>query len=100
MIEKRLLSSVTALLLSASLWFGLNRSAQADSFTVISPMSTLRSDHTATLLSNGKLLVAGGAFISTAELFDPGTGTWKPTGSMTTNRGLHTATLLSNGKVL
>jgi len=59
--------------------------------------------HTATLLPNGKVLVAGGVFLvdySSAELYDPATETWTATGSMTGSRYDHTATLLPNGKVL
>lgn len=86
--------------------------ATGSNFTVIPPAANLtqeRNDHTATLLPNGKVLVAGGYGVSinglgfptnTAELFDPATGRWTPTGSMTNSHGLHTATLLLNGKVL
>src|SRR5262245_49511078 len=60
-------------------------------------MNGRRMDHTATLLPNGKVLVAGGinrnATLSSAELFDPLAGTWTPTGSMTTQRLAHTSTL-------
>jgi Kelch motif/Galactose oxidase, central domain len=67
-------------------------------------LSTERSKHTATLLSSGKVLVAGGqsggASLSSAELYDPATGLWSMTGSMGTARYDHTATLLPNGKVL
>jgi hypothetical protein len=62
-----------------------------------------RDTHTATLLSNGKLLVAGGYNgnpVSTTELYDPAKGTWAATGSLATARQNHTATLLMNGKVL
>ena len=64
-----------------------------------------RYQHTATLLNNGKVLVAGGYNagnppLATAELYDPSTGLWTPTGSLATARAIHTATLLSNGKVL
>jgi hypothetical protein len=64
-----------------------------------------RRFHTATLLANGKVLVAGGAGFngeirSTAELYDPSTGIWTATGDLTTPRAGHTATLLSNGMVL
>src|SRR5439155_14869814 len=62
------------------------------------------SGHTATLLPNGKVLVAGGGDINgihaSAELYDPASGTWSATGSLTTSRSGHTATLLPNGKVL
>ncbi|MFC1679466.1 kelch repeat-containing protein, partial [Elusimicrobiota bacterium] len=66
-------------------------------------MSKVRGAHTATLLPNGKVLVAGGdgtVSPSTAELYDPSAGTWTGTGSMSESRGYHTATLLPNGKVL
>ena len=60
--------------------------------------------HTATLLPSGKVLVAGGSNsgcnLSSAELYDPATGTWSSTGSLVTARVGHTATLLPTGKVL
>ena len=63
--------------------------------------------HTATLLPDGTVLVAGGIKPSltgpaykTAKLYDPVTGTWKPTGDMNRGRYSHIATLLPNGEVL
>src|SRR5439155_245673 len=64
---------------------------------------TARTRHTATLLPNGKVLVAGGnngPALSSAELYDPATGMWAATGSLGTARERPTATLLPNGKVL
>lgn len=63
--------------------------------------------HTATLLSDGRVLVAGGCRTSTctivfasAEIYDPRSGTWSVTGSMHEPRDAQTATLLPSGQVL
>jgi hypothetical protein len=74
-------------------------------FTYTGSMNTARTDHTATLLPNGKVLVVGGnsnsgIASSSAELYDSASGTWTATGSLNTGRQFHTATLLPNGKVL
>ncbi|HTY88171.1 MAG TPA: kelch repeat-containing protein, partial [Candidatus Acidoferrum sp.] len=77
--------------------------AQAGVWVTNGPMVTARYNHTATLLPNGKVLVAGGwngSYLASAELYDPATGSWTHTGTMATNRCYHTATLLPNGKVL
>jgi len=69
-------------------------------------MSEARSSHTATLLPDGSVLVAGGSApslgtsINSAEIFDPALGTWSVTGHLATARNIHTATLLPDGKVL
>jgi hypothetical protein len=74
-------------------------------FLLTGSMATPRRFHTATLLPNGKVLVAGGQNavytpVASAELYDPSTGTFSATGNMAVPRAGHTATLLSNGKVL
>ncbi len=71
------------------------------------PMNYARLNPTATLLKNGKVLVVGGysvdsycCALSSAELFDPKTGTFSTTGFMAVARRNHTATLLKDGRVL
>jgi WD40 repeat protein len=66
-------------------------------------LNNARQYHTATLLPNGKVLVAGGGnpnAISSAELYDPFAGTWTATASLTTPRQSHAEILLANGMVL
>ena len=68
-------------------------------------LNVARERHTATLLSGGEVLVAGGDMglsnlTATAELYDPATEHWIFTGSLNTARNYHTATLLFDGRVL
>ena len=67
-------------------------------------MNTYHANHSATLLPNGKVLIAGGAsntgILASAEFYDPTTGIFSPTGSMNTAREGQKTTLLPNGKVL
>src|SRR5262249_50552088 len=69
-------------------------------------MHDARAMHTATLLSDGRVLVAGGdndgfgTILASAEIFNPASGTWTATGNMTAVRKGQTATLLSDGRVL
>jgi hypothetical protein len=77
-------------------------------WTATGSLNTPRYHHTETLLPNGKALVAGGVYatdtnltgLSSAELYDPVTGTWAATGAMNSSRSQHSATSLPNGKVL
>ena len=66
-------------------------------WTATSDMIQARDGHTATLLPDGRVLVAGGR---SAELYDPSTGRWTATGDMTEPYFGHTATLLLDGTVL
>lgn len=67
---------------------------------------TARGNHTATLLADGRVLVAGGQTfrhgpgVASAELYDPATQTWTSAGRMSTVRWAHAATRLPNGDVL
>jgi hypothetical protein len=77
-------------------------------FTPTGNMTEARSNHTATLLPDGRVLIAGGTVgqgsgasdLATAELHDPSAGTFAATGNMTTPRSDHTAILLPDGRVL
>ncbi len=86
----------------------------AKAFTVTGSMTSPRALHTATLLKDGHVLVIGGiakgqssgsgtdpsALLASADLFDPGSGTFTATAPMAAGRLLATATLLNDGKVL
>ncbi len=84
--------------------------ARADGWLLGSGMSTARYLHTATLLTDGRVLVTGGTTgniaIASAEIYDPTSNSWTPGSgagsvpSMSTTRFLHTATLLTDGRVL
>ncbi|HEX8437098.1 Kelch repeat-containing protein, partial [Archangium sp.] len=66
-------------------------------------MGSPRTQHTATLLPDGKVLVVGGgngAILATAEVYDPALGTWSAVAPLSSPRQRHTATLLPDGKVL
>jgi Galactose oxidase, central domain/Kelch motif len=75
------------------------------SLSPAAPMLEPRSGHTATLLPDGKVLIAGGMrrnqdFYRSAEVYDPATGKFPPTGEMSIARVGHAAVLLRSGKVL
>jgi WD40 repeat protein len=69
-------------------------------FTATENLARERTAHTATLLKNGKVLIAGGRSDSSAELYDFNGGTFESTGDMMAPRVDHTATRLLNGQVL
>ena len=76
-------------------------------WTTVAPMGSKRGSHTATLLTDGKVLVAGGTSstsspqaLPSAEIFDPTINVWSTAAPMGTARSGHTATRLADGKVL
>ncbi|MDI1476685.1 kelch repeat-containing protein [Polyangium sp. y55x31] len=67
------------------------------------PMTFPRALHTATLLSDGRVLVTGGktaVLVNTTEIYDPETNTWEPGGDLKLGRYNHTATLLDADRIL
>lgn len=75
-------------------------------WTNTASLNVSRYEQTATMLTNGKVLVVGGypgtTFIplNSAELYDPASGSWTNTGALNVARVFHTATLLGNGEIL
>ena len=78
-------------------------------FAATGSLAHARGFDTATRLPDGHVLFAGGdprpwnfdgPYLDSAELYDPATGTFSPTGSLATGRNMHTATLLLDGRVL
>ena len=89
-------------------WQGVTYPAVVDpAWTTTGLLAQRRKSHSGALLSNGTVLIAGGErpttntlVLASAELFDPLTGTFSPTGSMNQARTKHTATALANGTAL
>jgi hypothetical protein len=77
--------------------------APALAFVSTGDLTTMREGHSATLLPDGRVLVAGGwgnGILASAELYDPASEAFAQTGSMAAGRAGHTATLLPSGLVL
>src|SRR6266404_121211 len=67
-------------------------------------LSVARKGHTATLLTDGRVLIAGGenatGLVIQAAIFDPSAGTFSVTGNLNNSRADHSATRLADGRVL
>ncbi len=79
----------------------------ARTFTPTGAMTVPRTGQTITMLRDGRALLTGGdqnagfrSQLASAEIYDPGSGTFTATGSMSTPREGHTATMLRDGRVL
>ena len=74
------------------------QAAAGGTWTTTNSTVAIRESSTATLLTNGKVLIAGGwngsTVLASTEIFDPATGLFSTTGSMNQVRQVHTATLL------
>ena len=95
---------VGVLLVGAALGTTSTGAAQSPgTFVQTGTMTVSRSFHSATLLPNGEVLIAGGGSddsLASAEIYVPRTSSFRPVGSMTTARRVHTATLLPDERVL
>jgi MYXO-CTERM domain-containing protein len=91
-------SNGAAAILNASLY-----DPTLNSWSATGSMVGARVAHTASVLTGGNVLVAGGfgiTYTATAELYNPVAGTWSAAAAMTTPRDFHTAVVLLTGKVL
>jgi hypothetical protein len=90
---------------AAIAWYGGALAGQPPGrFVATQPMSIQRFNHTATLLPDGSVLVAGGEntpeILRLTELYDPSTNAFSRAGALKAARKDHSATLLADGRVL
>lgn len=102
---KRTIVLIAALLVVATCFLGLSQATQAAPyFSATGSMGANRLNAVAAPLPDGRVLVAGGysgsSVLSSAEIYNPVTGTFSPTGSMNYERRLAVAAPLPDGRVL
>ncbi len=78
---------------------------ETETWSDVAPMLSERANHTATVLSDGRVLVTGGGkldgpYLKSTEIYDPAADKWTQTAEMSRGRAFHTATLLEDGRVL
>ncbi len=95
---------LTALLISLLAFLALASTEADEGDVIVASANGAQNSHSATLLTDGRVLVAGGwsgtTAIATADLLDPDARTWAPTAPLLTPRIFHAATRLSDGRVL
>jgi hypothetical protein len=101
----RTLATIVLALSATAFRSPLDSAIRTGTVALAAPMLAPRSGHTATLLPDGKVLIAGGMrrnqdFYKSAELYDPWTGKFQPAGEMNERRVSQVAVLLRSGKVL
>src|SRR5882724_9193014 len=90
-------TAMMAAVAAALVLVATSTSARAGSFNLTGEIDPARQYHTATLLPNGKVLVAGGygsggvGWLIDCQLYDPQKGEFGETGRLTTRRDAHTA---------
>jgi len=105
-IINRIVSFASVTVAIAAALMATSTPARAGTFSLTAEIDPARQFHTATLLRNGKVLVAGGygsggvGWLIDCQLYDPQKREFALTGRLITRRDAHTATLLPNGKVL
>ena len=108
---RRGLFASSLLILATAAWVSCKEASPVEAYAATGSWSdgasliTGREEHTATLLPDGNVLIAGGSdgrgkALASAEVYNPATNRWTSVGSMATARTDHTATLLPSGKVL
>src|SRR6185503_10160625 len=103
-LSQRLLASISSSSASDAKATHVNHSLAAEAAMENTTMSVARRGHTATRLSDGRVLIAGGqndtGVLNETEIYDPASATFSAAANMAAARVDHTATLLSDGRVL